>query len=72
MCPHGPLDKELLNENNGCSEVMLLINYGRDKFAMESEINSLIGDALIVIGGRDQILTSQDLKRLDFLEEGAQ
>ena len=48
---------------------MLLINYGCDKFAMESEINSLIGNALIVIGGRDQILTSQDLKRLDFLRK---
>ena len=67
--PHGPLDKELLNKKNGCSEVMLLVNYGYSLFAMESEINSLIENALIVIGGKDQILTSQDLKHLDFLRK---
>ena len=68
--PYGPLDKErLLNEQNGRSEVMLLINYGRDGFAMEPEINSLIEKALGAIGGKYQILTSQDLKHLDFLRK---
>lgn len=68
--PYGPLDKEkLLNEQNGRSEVMLLINYGRGGFAMEPETNSLIENALEVIGGKYQILTSQDLKHLDFLRK---
>lgn len=67
--PHGPLAKELLNEKNGLSEVMLLINFGRDEFAMEPEINSVIENALRVIGGKDYILTPQDVKHLDFLKK---
>ncbi|MCY3955238.1 MAG: hypothetical protein OXF47_04495 [Nitrospira sp.] len=68
--PYGPLDKErLFNDQNGHSEVMLLINYGRDRFGMEPEINSLIEKALGVIGGRTHILTAQDLKYLDFLRK---
>ena len=66
--PHGPLDRGMLGEENGTSPVSLLINYRRRKFEVEKpETHFLISDALRIIGGKDVILTFDDLKCLDSL-----
>lgn len=66
--PHGPLTANMLGEENGTSPVTLLINYRRRKFEVETpETHSLIKNALRILGGKDEILTFDDLKCLESL-----
>ena len=66
--PHGPLTANMLSEENGTSPVTLLINYRRRKFEVEApETHSLIKNALMILGGKDEILTFDDLKCLESL-----
>ncbi len=68
--PHGPLDKGMLGEKTGTSPVALLINYRKLKLRAENpEIDTLIKDALGIIGGKDRLLTFADLKCLNSLRQ---